>query len=158
MVIAELKEGVYTGRELCNMVKYDHNKFKNNSNTLLERLKQVCNIEKVGKGKGSKWKISNIKTNKLYMFDINKYKRCEESKHSKLHTKIEIENGFDGFYAYRHIANDKVMYVGKGCKRRASEFVGRKYNRLDIDDIEIVKRFEDEIESLKFEEQLINYY
>ena len=68
----------------------------------------------------------------------------------------ELSNEFDGFYVYRHMINDEVIYIGKGCKRRAVNG-NRPYDIRTVQK-EIVKRFDDEFEALKFEEGLIKYY
>ena len=71
-------------------------------------------------------------------------------------TVKEHSDKFDGYYVYRHILNDEVIYVGKGSKRRI--FHGNREYDINIVEKEIVRRFEDEGEALKFEEQLIKYY
>lgn len=65
---------------------------------------------------------------------------------------------FQGYYVYAHYIEDEVIYIGKGCKNRATKFDGRAYGRDDISNIEILKRFEDEDEALAYEEEMIKYY
>ena len=65
---------------------------------------------------------------------------------------------FQGYYVYVHYIEDEIIYIGKGCKNRATKFDGRAYGRNDITNIEILKRFEDEDEALAYEEEMIKYY
>ena len=77
-------------------------------------------------------------------------------------TEREIRNEHDGFYIYHHIhiPTNKILYCGKGNRRRAVSFNRREYydeylkNNIEVD---IVARFEDEQEALEYEEQEIFY-
>ena len=77
-------------------------------------------------------------------------------------TEKEIRNEHDGFYIYHHIhiPTNKILYAGKGNRRRAVSFNRREYydeylkNNIEVD---IVARFDDEQEALDYEEQEIFY-
>lgn len=99
----QLEEGVYTSKELCEMIGYNYETFvKNKGRTCLSKLKAVCTIEKIGKGKGTKYIISNIKN---IEFDINKRKPRE----------VEYETMSDLFKApiiQLLISREKGTYTG----------------------------------------------
>ena len=81
----KLKEGVYTSKELCNMLGYSYNTFKQNKGkTFFSKLQQVCSIEKTGSGKGTKYIISNISNSNI---DINK-RKTRENKGRKEYTTM----------------------------------------------------------------------
>ena len=81
----KLKEGVYTSKELCNMLGYNYNTFKQNKGkTFFSKLQQVCSIEKTGSGKGTKYIISNISNSNI---DINK-RKTRENKGRKEYTTM----------------------------------------------------------------------
>lgn len=75
-------------------------------------------------------------------------------------TEKEIRNEHDGFYIYHHIhiPTNKILYCGKGNRRRAVSFNRREYydeylkGNIEVD---IVARFESEQEALEYEEQEI---
>lgn len=163
----EIKEGIYTGKELCAMVGYDYKKYRNDQRTLINKLNKVCEISKLGRGKGLKYHIANVKLDLSDFIidrrvDFNSQRKditTSTSLHSDVLTYNEINEIFDGYYVYRHILDDEVIYIGKGNRRRAVRFSGRPYQDLkDNIIVEIVKRFDNEEEALKFEEQLIKYY
>lgn len=163
----KLKEGTYTGKQLCEMVGYDYKKYINDPRTLINKLNKICEISKLGRGKGLKYHIANVKLD-LSDFvidrraDFNSQRKditTSTSLYSDILTYNEINEIFDGYYVYRHILDDEVIYVGKGCRRRAVRFDKRPYEDLkDNITVEIVRRFDNEQETLKFEEQLIKYY
>ena len=77
-------------------------------------------------------------------------------------TEREIKNEHDGFYIYHHIhiPTNKILYCGKGNRRRAVSFNRREYYEQYLKgniEVDIVARFEDEQEALKYEEQEIFY-
>ena len=77
-------------------------------------------------------------------------------------TEKEIRNEHDGFYIYHHIhiPTNKILYAGKGNRRRGVSFNRREYYdeylKGDIE-VDIVARFDDEQEALEYEEQEIFY-
>ncbi|PGW18559.1 hypothetical protein COD90_07925 [Bacillus cereus] len=69
------------------------------------------------------------------------------------------------YYVYIHTLNDEVIYVGKGCGKRARELSKRNERWKEIVgdnthliDITIVKHFADENEAYEHEKQLTAYY
>lgn len=141
---------------------------------IVKNYKELCKILNV-EAKGGASKIAQYK-------EFDRYFEYEKQGHKYIITKIyenpkeridnrmngnnlkykdilsprELSNEFDGFYVYRHILNDEVIYVGKGCKRRVLD--GNRPYDLRTVQKEIMKRFDDEFEALKFEEGLIKYY
>ena len=77
-------------------------------------------------------------------------------------TEKEIRNEHDGFYVYYHIhiPTNKILYAGKGNRRRGVSFNRREYydeylkGNIEVD---IVARFDNEQEALDYEEQEIFY-
>lgn len=54
-----IKNGIYNGKELCELFGIDNNKFKNNTQTYVNKIKQYCTLEEKGRGRGKKYIISN---------------------------------------------------------------------------------------------------
>lgn len=76
MDINKLEVGIYTSKELCSITNYSYTSFTNDrGRTFFSKLNEICEIEKIGKGKGTKYKITNIKD--IQDFDINKRKSRE---------------------------------------------------------------------------------
>ena len=76
-------------------------------------------------------------------------------------TEIEKKNGFSGYYVYAHIyiPTNEIFYIGKGCRRRCISFNRREYYDLQDDiEIDILARFDNQDEALKYEEQEIFYF
>lgn len=96
--------GIYTGKELCEMVGYDYKKHRNNQNTLLNKLSKVCNITKTGKGKGLRYVVSNVSLDDD--FDINSRKDKGEYRES------EVNRMFKQAIIKRITSNQRCMYTG----------------------------------------------
>ena len=139
---------------------------------IIKNYKELCKVleieEKPGKSRQLQHKHFNqyfeykkeghkYIINKIYENVENKIKRGGNNlKYTHILSPKELSNQFDGFYVYRHILNDEVVYVGKGCRRRVVDG-GRPYDIRTVQK-EIVKRFDDEFEALRFEEGMIKYY
>lgn len=156
MRIENLHEGqvVKNYKSLCEILNVEARKSGSNSHKAqLKDFNRYFEFEK----QGHKYIIKNI-------YDKPKDKIDNRSnniggnnlKYKDILSPKELSNEFDGFYVYRHIKNDEVIYVGKGCKRRVLDG-NRPYDIRTVQK-EIVKRFDDEFEALKFEEGLIKYY
>ena len=83
-----------------------------------------------------------------------------KSKYEDIFTKKERNNEFDGYYVYAHCVDSEYMYIGKGCKRRA---INSMYKRFEKDiynkvEVKILARFENELDALAYEKEMINYY
>lgn len=91
-------------------------------------------------------------------YDIPKNKKDKRFKYQGIITDKETKDEFDGFYVYAHYINNEVVYIGKGCKRRAIDGLNRKYKIEDLTNIKILKRFKSEDEALKYEEYMIDFY
>lgn len=85
----------------------------------------------------------------------------QKSKYEGILTKKEVKGEFDGYYVYAFIIENKIMYVGKGCRARALNSRSLRFNKTDYDKVEIkiLKRFGDnELEALAYEKEMIKYY
>ena len=77
-------------------------------------------------------------------------------------TQLEIENKFDGFYVYIHInkKSNKVIYCGKGCRRRAISFNRKPYyddylkNEIEVRIIARFNKNEQDL-ALAYEKEII---
>ncbi|MBP3931285.1 MAG: hypothetical protein J6D47_17190 [Peptostreptococcaceae bacterium] len=123
----QLTEGIYTSKELCEMIGYNYETFvKNRGRTCLSKLEDVCTVEKIGKGKGTKYIISNVKN---IEFNINK-RRSREVEYKTMsdlfkapiiQLLINRENGaytgtFDNWLVYTSL-------VQRGFKRQNEKFL-----------------------------------
>ena len=157
MRVENLHEGqiIKNYKELCDILEI---KAKPSSNTNGRKAQHKefdryfsCNKQ------GHKYIITKIYENPKEKVDKrNKNSGGNNLKYKDILSPKELSNEFDGFYVYRHILNDEIIYVGKGCKRRVVNG-NRSYDVKTVQK-EIVKRFDDEFEALKFEEGLIKYY
>lgn len=59
MEYKKIENGVYKGKDLCEMCGWTHTTFQNKSTDYLEKLRKFCDVEKEGTGKGVKYIISN---------------------------------------------------------------------------------------------------
>lgn len=123
----QLTEGIYTSKELCEMIGYNYETFvKNRGRTCLSKLEDVCTVEKIGKGKGTKYIISNVKN---VEFNVNK-RRSREVEYKTMsdlfkapiiQLLINRENGaytgtFDNWLVYTSL-------VQRGFKRQNEKFL-----------------------------------
>lgn len=68
----QLVEGIFTSKELCEMIGYKYETFKNDKGKrCISKLQAICTVEKTGTGRGTKYIVSNIKD---IEFDVNKRK------------------------------------------------------------------------------------
>ena len=156
MRVENLHEGqiIKNYKELCDILEIKPRKSGSNSyKSQLKEFNRYFQFEK----QGHKYIISKIYDNPKEKVD----KRSKNSggnnlKYKDILSPKELSREFDGFYVYRHMIGDEVIYVGKGCRRRAVDG-NRPYNIKTVQK-EIVKRLDDEFEALKFEEGLIKYY
>ena len=156
MRIENLHEGqiVKNYKELCEILNVEARKSGSNSHKAQHKeFNRYFEFEK----QGHKYIIKNIHDKPKDKID-NRSNNIggNNLKYKDILSPRELSNEFDGFYVYRHILNDEVIYVGKGCKRRVLD--GNRPYDLRTVQKEIVKRFDDEFETLKFEEGLIKYY
>lgn len=136
-------------RELCRYLNMEYPSGKNCKESQLKEIGRFVDI----KFEGNRIKIIEV-------FETPKPKldnRCN-AMYNNLFTKKEKRNEFDGYYVYAHLKDGIVVYIGKGCKKRCSIFSERKYSQNDIDEIKILKRFDNELEAFKYEERMISYY
>ena len=153
MRVENLHEGqvIKNYKELCDILEVEAK--QNNDTRARKRHHEEFNRYFEYEKQGQKYIITRI-------FDEPKEKIEKRGGNNLKYTDIlspkELSNEFDGFYVYRHILNDEVIYIGKGCKRRVVDG-NRQYSMKDIKK-EIVKRFDNEFEALRFEENLIKYY
>lgn len=129
--ITRLREGIFTSKELCFMMGYSYDTFKKNKGrTFFSKLQNVCNIEKTGVGKSTKYVISNITNADI---DINKRKSRENRGRKEYKTMSDLfkppiiqllisrENGsytatFDNWLVYTSL-------VQKGFRRQNEKFL-----------------------------------
>ena len=127
----QLVEGIFTSKELCSMLNYNYDTFKRNKGrTLFLKLNGVCNIEKVGIGKGSRYIISNV-TNAIVDVNIRKVRENKGRKEYKtmsdlfkapiIQVLINKENGshtgtFDNWLVYTSL-------VQKGFRKQHEKFL-----------------------------------
>lgn len=69
-----IKNGTYNGKQLCDMIGLDNNKFKNNVSTYINKLSNYCTIEMIGNGRGRKYIITNSDEKEI---DINFSERSD---------------------------------------------------------------------------------
>ena len=148
MKIENLKEGqiIKNYKVLCEILEIKYTK-GNSRKYQLERLAKYVDYHKDG--------------NKFIIDKIHSVPRTQ-IKERKRKYKFYLPNEhteFKGYYVYAHYIDDEVVYVGKGCKERATSKVGRKYNMDSLTKIDILKRFgDDEQEALAYEQEMIEYY
>ena len=83
-----LIEGVLTSKELCSMLDYNYETFKRNKGrTFFSKLSKVCNVEKIGSGKGVKYIISNVTNANV---DINVRKTRENKGRKEYKTMSDL--------------------------------------------------------------------
>ena len=153
MEIKNLKEGqvIKNYKELCKVLEIESK--KSNDTRARKRHHEEFARHFEYEKQGQKYIITKIYDNPKKKIE----KRGGNNlKYKDVLSPKELSNEFDGFYVYRHMINDEVIYIGKGCKRRAVN--GNRPYDIRIVQKEIVKRFDDEFEALKFEEGLIKYY
>ena len=127
----QLREGIFTSKELCLMLGYSYDTFKKNKGrTFFSKLQNVCTIEKTGAGKGAKYIISNVTDANI---DINKRKSRDNKGRKEYKTMSDLfkapimqllisrENGsytatFDNWLVYTSL-------VQKGFKRQNEKFL-----------------------------------
>jgi len=84
----QLVEGIFTSKELCSMLDYSYETFKRNKGrTFFSKLSRVCNVEKIGSGKGAKYIISNVTNANV---DINKRKTRENKGRKEYRTMSDL--------------------------------------------------------------------
>ena len=171
-----LKNGIFSVDEISIMIGVSQSTVLHHPSRILNKLNTHCKAHREGKGKNSIYTLSGVPTEPIPENQFGKKerekidgrsdkgkKRGKYKERKEYHrqceglTRKERNHGFDGFYVYKHVYNNEVVYVGKGCRARAIKQQGRFY---DISTVEsyIVKRFEKEEEALKYEEELIQYY
>ena len=155
MRVENLHEGqiIKNYKELCELLEIES---KNGGESKKSQLKDIERYIKYEK-QGQKFIIIEIYDEPKEKIDkrVNNV-GGNNLKYKDILSPKELSNEFDGFYVYRHILNDEVIYVGKGCRRRVVDG-SRSYDIRTVQK-EIVKRFDDEFEALRFEESMIKYY
>lgn len=127
----QLTEGIYTSKELCEILEYSYDTFrKNKGRTFLSKLQTACTVEKIGSGKGVKYIISNVTNPSI---DINQRKVRENKGRKEYKTMSDLfkapiiqllinrENGaytgtFDNWLVYTSL-------VQRGFKRQNEKFL-----------------------------------
>lgn len=127
----QLTEGIYTSKELCEILEYSYDTFrKNKGRTFLSKLQTACTVEKIGSGKGVKYIISNVTNPSI---DINQRKARENKGRKEYKTMSDLfkapiiqllinrENGaytgtFDNWLVYTSL-------VQRGFKRQNEKFL-----------------------------------
>ena len=158
-----IKNGTYNGKQLCDMIGLDNNKFKNNVDVYINKLSNYCTIELVGNGRGRKYIITNsdekeININFSQRSDIGNTRESYTRKSNKYDILYDNEgNKIKDFYVYAHYINEEIVYIGKGINTRAFS-PNRSYDIKDITKIKILKFFEKEIDALLFEKNMIKHF
>lgn len=157
--LMSLKVGIKF-KSISELIKYlgvKHN--RNNKQNAIKYIEEYVEFKSTN-NKKRKMEIEIIKVN--YNKPIHKKPRKESKKYKSKYGDLYLKNEcseYKGFYVYAHYINEEVVYIGKGCRRRATSGSGRKYNIEDLTDIKILKRFgDDELSALIYEEQMIEYY
>ena len=155
MRVENLHEGqvIKNYKELCKVLDVEPKAGGSSKKSQIKDIERYIKYEK----QGQKFIIIKIYDNPKEKAD----KRSKNSggnnlKYKDILSPKELSREFDGFYVYRHMIGDEVIYVGKGCRRRAVDG-NRPYNIKTVQK-EIIKRFDDEFEALRFEEGMIKYY
>ena len=124
----------------------------------LKKLESLCRFTKEGQW----FTIHEIYDKPKEIEDKRKGRICEKKRNPKYNilTDKERNNEFDGYYVYAHIIDNKYMYIGKGCKSRAMNSMYERFEKEDYDKVEIkiLARFENEIDALTYEKEMIDYY
>ena len=149
----KLKNGLYNGKELCEMFEIDNNKFKNNVDTYLNKISQYCTIEPIGRGKGRKYIVSDVNEYKEYKIDFSI--RIDKGK------ERDIENGMCDLYKktimYYLLNSDKGKTYATfsnwvqrlGLVEEVFEEKNREYIDLRIKDQLEFDFFQKEVESMR---------
>lgn len=145
-------------KEFCNAVNIECKK-SNNRKGDERKLSSLCEWHK----EGQKVIIDKIFETPKEIVDGRKNNHGSHNRKSKYEdilTKKERNNEFDGYYVYAHYIEDKIMYIGKGCKKRAINSMYKRFDKDDYDkvDIKILARFKNEIDALAYEKEMIDYY
>lgn len=140
----------YKWKQLCETIGIKVSE-GNSRKKDLKKLESLCRFTKEGQ-----W----FTICEIYSVpkEIKDGRKTNNLKYGNIITKKEMRGEYDGFYVYAHYMNEEVVYVGKGCKRRAIDGK-RPYKMRDLTKVKILKRFEDdELSALIYEKEMIEYY
>ena len=152
-------EEKYKWRELCKLLEIPYS----SGNTRKKELKTLTSLCKWRK-EGCYYIIEEIYKVKLLREDKRKGRdggRKQNGKYNHLNedlTKKERFGEFDGYYVYAHYIGEEVVYIGKGCRDRINQTIGRKYDLLLLTKGKILKRFDNEQQALDYEKKAIEEY
>lgn len=140
----------YKWKQLCETIGIKVSE-GNSRKKDLKKLESLCRFTKEGQW-FTIYEIYSVPK------EIKDGRKTNNLKYGNIITKKEMRGEYDGFYVYAHYINEEVVYVGKGCKRRAIDGK-RPYKMRDLTKVKILKRFEDdELSALIYEKEMIEYY
>ena len=140
----------YKWKQLCETIGIKVSE-GNSRKKDLKKLESLCRFTKEGQW-FTIYEIYSVPK------EIKDGRKTNNLKYGNIITKKEMRGEYDGFYVYAHYMNEEVVYVGKGCKRRAIDGK-RPYKMRDLTKVKILKRFEDdELSALSYEKEMIEYY
>lgn len=146
----------YTWKQICELTDIPYK----TGNTKVKQMKQFESLCRFTKEK-TKFTIHEIYNKPKEIEDGRKNNggsHNRKSKYENIITKKEMKGEYDGFYVYAHYMSEEVVYVGKGCRKRAIDGK-RPYKMRDLTKVRILKRFEDdELSALIYEKEMIEYY
>lgn len=154
MQIENLKVGmtIKNYKELCKLLEVDVKAGKSKQLQLTDFQRYFDYLKE-----GNKFIIKEIyNVPKVKVDNRINNKGGNNMKYSHILSDRELSDKFDGYYVYCHKINNEIIYIGKGCRRRAVKG-DRPYNLNDVEK-EIIRRFDNEIDALKYEQSLIKYY
>lgn len=120
----KIKNGVYTGQELCEMCNEDLKSFQKNPSRLKRKLEQVCNIETKSRGRGARYIISNAPDTEIEFSNGGNRKYTDNIEYMilSLLNKYEVHGstrvGFSKNLLYEHcgLVNSNFRYVKNNIK------------------------------------------
>ena len=101
----------YKWKQLCETIGIKVSE-GNSRKKDLKKLESLCRFTKEGQW-FTIYEIYSVPK------EIKDGRKTNNLKYGNIITKKEMRGEYDGFYVYAHYMNEEVVYVGKGCKRRA---------------------------------------
>ena len=149
-----------TYKELCYLFDEKTRTDSRKKSKQLEKFSHYCNFNIEGKGRGTKYIITEIYDTPKEIKETRGGANNLKSKYEDIFTKKERNNEFDGYYVYAHCIDGEYIYIGKGCKMRAIKSMYQRFEKdiYDKVEIKILARFENEIDALTYEKEMIDYY
>lgn len=103
-----IKDGDYKGKDLCAMFGWNYKSFQNDSTRYLETIKKYFNINKVGKGRGVMYTITNAPSSEISIIKGGNRKYTDDIEYlilsllHKYHNSNPKELAFTRNELYKH--------------------------------------------------------